>query len=1020
MDVQVLGSIEASVEGRSIPLGGGKPRALLAMLALNAGSTVSTQRLIDGLWGEEPPASANKLVQVYVSQLRKALGSSADGAEIVTRRHGYELRVEPDAVDAGRFERLVASGAPREALALWRGPPLDDVADEPFAGAEIRRLEELRLSALELAIDRDLEEGRHREVVGELEALVTAEPLRERLHAQRMLALYRCGRQADALEAYRHARARLVEEIGVEPGPELRRLHEAILRQDASLELPAAEAVEPPRELDAGTPPAGGAAARRPGVPAGRAAAETERGAFVGRRPELAELERAILTHDPALGAESARRPPVPPAPATATIGREADLATLARILDESRLVTLTGPPGVGKTRLAIEAARARAGRLPGGVRVAWLAPVADAADVAAALAAAVEVVARPAERPADALVRRLGGPATLLVVDNFEHVVSAAGLLSELLAGCDQLRILATSREPLRLRGERCVPVAPLEAPDGITLFVERARDRRPDFRVTDDNAAAVEELCRRLDGLPLALELAAGRIGLLEPEQLVARLGDALPVLEGGPRDAPARQRTVRATLEWSVGLLDEHERRAFLALAAFTGGADIDAAERVTEAPLGVLDDLVAKSLVRLRDGRLALLEVVRQFAVVALAESPQRDAVLERHAEWCIELAERLGPEVRVKGEGPALRRLQTEVGNLRSALGWLLDRGDGERSLRLATALGPYWLTRDHDREGLRALDAALDAAGAASDRLRARAHLARCELTWSHRDARRDDAAEALALARASDDREAQCMALEALARDAAWAMDPDHARELAREARALAEQLGDPFHVAMAVSRQAYVADTLPEALPFATEATALLRRCGSVHEIAQMLIAVVMIAFDYEAHDAAEELAVEGVRAARESSNPHLLSMALGNSGLSALFLDRIDVARRRYRDQLAICRRERFEDDWTAEPVIGLAAVAASAGEWQRAAMLVGACEEPFRRRVVAADVPVIERLFARFFAPAREALGAAAWARAEAEGRALAREAAFDLALADQVDAPAAAGTARAGG
>src|SRR4051794_13034594 len=252
MDVQLLGAVEASVDGRSIRLGGGKPRALLAMLALNAGSTVSTERLIDGLWGEAPPATANKLVQVYVSQLRKALAAGGDGPAIVTHRHGYELRGGPDAVDAARFARLLAPGAPREALALWRGPPLDDVAGEPFAGAEIRRLEELRLAALELAIEQDLEAGRHREVVAELDALVAAEPLRERLHAQRMLALYRCGRQADALAAYRQARTALVEAIGAEPGAELRRLHEAILRQDPSLE--PAVAVELPPELDAGTP----------------------------------------------------------------------------------------------------------------------------------------------------------------------------------------------------------------------------------------------------------------------------------------------------------------------------------------------------------------------------------------------------------------------------------------------------------------------------------------------------------------------------------------------------------------------------------------------------------------------------------------------------------------------------------------------------------------------------------------------------------------------------------------------
>jgi WD40 repeat protein/DNA-binding SARP family transcriptional activator len=254
VDVRVLGPVEVSVEGRAVALGGGKQRALLAMLALKAGSTVSTDRLIDGLWGERPPATATKLVQVYVSQLRKALAAAGNGARIVTGEHGYLLRLGSEDVDARRFERLVAEGAGREALALWRGPALDDVADEPFAADEARRLEELRLTAVELAIDADLAAGRHREVVGELAALVVEERLREKFHAQRMLALYRCGRQADALDAYRQARATLVDEIGVEPGPELRRLHEAILRQDPSLELAGAAPSELPPELYAGAP----------------------------------------------------------------------------------------------------------------------------------------------------------------------------------------------------------------------------------------------------------------------------------------------------------------------------------------------------------------------------------------------------------------------------------------------------------------------------------------------------------------------------------------------------------------------------------------------------------------------------------------------------------------------------------------------------------------------------------------------------------------------------------------------
>jgi predicted ATPase/DNA-binding SARP family transcriptional activator len=246
LDVRVFGGLEGSVDGRPLPLGASKPRALFAMLALNAGSVVSVDRLIDGLWGDVPPVSAPKLVQVYVSRLRHALADAGYGAAIVTRGRGYELRVDPDAVDAACFEHLVAQGSPREALALWRGPPLDDLADEPFAGAEIRRLEELRLAAHELAIERDIEAGRHREVLSELDVLVAAEPLRERLHAQRMLALYRCGRQAEALDAYRQARSALVEAIGVEPGPELRRLQEAILVQDPALEAPASAAIPTP------------------------------------------------------------------------------------------------------------------------------------------------------------------------------------------------------------------------------------------------------------------------------------------------------------------------------------------------------------------------------------------------------------------------------------------------------------------------------------------------------------------------------------------------------------------------------------------------------------------------------------------------------------------------------------------------------------------------------------------------------------------------------------------------------
>ncbi len=263
MQIRFLGHLEASVDDRPVTLGAAKQRAVLAMLGLEANRMVTADHLIEGLWGEQPPASAAKMVQNYVWRLRGALSDA--GVEIVTRGRGYELRIDPDCVDVRRFETLLGEAgraaeageqvdAAREALALWRGPALADVADEPFAAPEIRRLEELRVEAAELAIDADLAAGRHQEIIGEIDALVGEHPLRERLHAQRMLALYRCGRQAEALEAYRHARRTLVDEIGVEPGPDLRRLHEAILRQDPSLEVEPAVA-ELPRELDATAAP---------------------------------------------------------------------------------------------------------------------------------------------------------------------------------------------------------------------------------------------------------------------------------------------------------------------------------------------------------------------------------------------------------------------------------------------------------------------------------------------------------------------------------------------------------------------------------------------------------------------------------------------------------------------------------------------------------------------------------------------------------------------------------------------
>jgi hypothetical protein len=526
----------------------------------------------------------------------------------------------------------------------------------------------------------------------------------------------------------------------------------------------------------------------------------------------------------------------------------------------------------------------------------------------------------------------------------------------------------------------------------------MDRARDRRPDFEFT----GAVVDLCERLDGLPLALELAAGRVGLLGPEQLVARLGDALEVLEGGARDAPARQRTIRATLEWSAELLSEEERRAFLALAVFTGGAQLEAAEQVTGAPLAVLDALTAKSLVVLRDDRLFLLEVVRQYAAGELARSSELDAVRARHASWCLEFAEAAAPAIDVRGVGPAHRAFQRELGNIRSALSWLIDRGDGERSLRMACALAPYSASRSYD-EGLRALGAALAVGETAGKRARGRALAWRAVLTRDDNDRMFRDAEHALALAEACGDQTAQCMALDELAGAAVMRKDFSSAIALARRQRAVAEQLGDAYQVAMALKRQAFVEPGLREARAFGDEAARLLRRLGSVRRIAQLHVGLVMTALMEEDYEAAEELAVEGLRVAEEAGVPVTSMAALGSAGLAALFLGRMEIAERRFRQELAICRRERFETE-EVEAMLGLAAIAATAGDARRAAALMGAAEESRRRQSNDGDEQLYDRLVQRFVAPAHAALGESAWAATVAASAALALDERLDLALA----------------
>ncbi|HEX3711538.1 MAG TPA: BTAD domain-containing putative transcriptional regulator [Trebonia sp.] len=808
----VLGALAVWTEdGRPVEVREAKVRGLLADLLLSLGRPVPAGQLIDDLWGADLPARPLGALQLKVSRLRQALEAAEPGgsALVVFRSGGYLLQAADDALDECRFAALAgqaaAAGDPGEraglladALGLWRGPALADFADDLFAQPAIARLEEQRLAAVEDQAEARLALGEHSLLAAELSELVARHPLRERLRAAHMLALYRAGRQSAAVDSYAELRGRLAEELGLDPGPRLAALYQAILEQAPALQ----------------------------GVPA---------------PPTLGGRPRTNL-----------------PVALTDLIGRAAALAELRDLLRDRRLVTLTGPGGVGKTRLAVAAAAQSAGAFPDG---AWLVELAGSAPGGASTPAD-EIVAVLGIRddssvaPADLLADALRARRALLVLDNCEHLVDqVAKLTAQLLQSAPGLRVVVTSREPLLIGGEVVWAVPPLELPDpastetaavarssAVRLFAVRAAASGPGFRLDDGNAAAVAELCRRLDGIPLAIELAATRVRSLGVHELLARLDDRFRLLANGQRDAPPRQRTLWAVIDWSWELLTEPERALLRRLAVAAGGCDLTAAEALgAEGDLDVLSllgRLIDRSLVTVTDGpdgpRYRLLESVAAYGLRRLRESGDYAAVCRRHRHHYRDLAERAAPRLRGSDQRSWLRRLDADSANLRGALDSAAEGGDAATALRIAVALAWYWLLRGRLTEARRALDEALAldggpaAARAAAVAWRSGfAALAgqrrgdapppsleavgdpgtRAVLEWFHAFAASDFgdpavagalAADALARFSALGDQWGMAAALSTQAKVATIRGDRADAREAARESLAIFRELGD------------------------------------------------------------------------------------------------------------------------------------------------------------------------------------------------------------------------------
>lgn len=876
MEFRVLGPLEVIDDDRSpIVLSGVKERTLLAALLVSPGEVVSSDRLIDIVWSEELPANPLNALQARMSALRRSLGGSD---VIVTQPPGYRLAVGSDDVDVGRFERLLgearnAAGGHSpaavdlydQALSLWRGDPYADFAYQDFFRPEISRLEETRLDARAERIEVMLEAGRHAEILGELEALVVRHPLRERFWGQLMTALYREGRQAEALRSFREASRILGEELGIEPSRELRQLEEAILSQDAALSM-SIEAVKGPR-------------------------------------------------HNL-------------PARLTSLVGRVTDTEQVTGLLEDHRLVTLIGPGGVGKTSLALACGEAAVSRFGDGVWLVELAAVSEGELVPAEIARSLGLGTgdrSTLEQVCDALRDR----ELLILVDNCEHLIDAvAGTASKILERAPEGRMIATSREPLGVPGEILWPTRPLAAPggdtdladlegfDAVQLFVERASASFPDFALDENTAPSVSEICRRLDGLPLALELAAARVRNLSVAEIATRLDDRFRLLSGTARTVMPRQQTLEAAIAWSHDLLTEKEKALFQRLSVFAGDWSLAAAEALapnSDEVIDLLGRLVDRSLVMVDSSgpvaRYSMLETIRAYAHRKLVESGAEKEAALGHARWFLELAESAefqGPE-----QGEWATRLSQEHDNLRIAVAHALRHGDSETAIRLGAALGWWWFFGNRD-EGRNLLDQVLEATTDRHDLARVPVLHARALLDLFNPSPRSMEVAEeALATALALEGADAAALSKVYVALGGVFGPETERSLWLIDEALSVFQESGDRWGEGFAGFQRmeilAHKGD-LRQAIVAGEAALACFRETGDPWAISAALAHLGRYGRLTGRLEWAEEVTGEALDLARIRRLPHTVQYVMTDHGYLHLLADDHDGAREIFEKALA----------------------------------------------------------------------------------------------------------------